>query len=94
MEKLINEVSQKAGITPEQARTAITTVVDSLKSKMPHYFHAQIDNLINGGTLTDSVKNKFDELKDDLEGAAKNFGKKAEEFAGDVKKKVEDIFKK
>ena len=94
MEKLINEVSQKAGITPEQAKTAIITVADSLKSKMPHYLHAQIDNLVNGGTLSSSVKNKFDELKDDLEDAAKNLGKKAEEFAGDVKKKVEDIFKK
>lgn len=94
MQNLINDVAAKAGINPEQAKIAITTVAENLKSKMPHYFHAQIDNLINGGTLSERVKNKMEDLKDDLEDAAKNFGKKAEEFAGDVKNKINDLFNK
>lgn len=94
MEELIKEVSTKAGITADQAKTAITTVAESLKSKMPHYFHTQIDNLINGGSLSEGVKNKMEDLKGDLEDAAKNLGKKAEEFAGDVKQKINEIFKK
>ena len=93
MEQLIKEVSVKACITPEQAKTAITTVTESLKSKMPHFFHEQIDIMINGGTLSDGVKKRFEGLKDDVEDAAKNIGKKAEEFAGDVKKKVEEMFR-
>ncbi len=94
MEQLIKDVSAKAGITPEQAKIAITAVADSLKSKMPHVFHKQIDTLINGGKLSDGMKTKMEDLKDDLEDAAKNFGKKAEEFASDVKKKVDEMFKK
>jgi polyhydroxyalkanoate synthesis regulator phasin len=94
MEELIKEVSDKAGVTPEQAKKAITVVADSLKSKMPHVFHSQIDNLINGGTLSDSAKKKFEELKTDLEDAAKNIGTKAEEFAKEMKSKVDELFKK
>jgi hypothetical protein len=89
MEELIKDVAAKTGIHPEQAKIAITTVAESLKSKMPYVFHKQIDNLVNGGTLSDGVKMKMEELKDDIEDAAKNLGKKAEEFAGDIKKKVE-----
>jgi hypothetical protein len=94
MEQLIQNVSSKAGITPEQAKIAITTVSDSLKAKTPYVFHKQIDVLINGGTLSDGIKLKLEELKDDFGDAAKNFGKKAEEFAGDMKKKVDEMFKK
>ena len=94
MEQLINEVSNKAGISSEQARIAVSTVNESLKSKIPYVFHKQLDHLISGGTLSSGVKSKFEEMKDDLEDAAKNFGKKAEEFAGDVKKKVDEMFKK
>lgn len=94
MDELIKNVASKAGISPEQAKIAITTVADSLKSKTPYVFHKQIDNLVNGGTLSDGVKMKLEELKDDIGDAAKNFGKKAEEFAGDIKKKVDEMFKK
>lgn len=94
MEDLIKSVSEKAGITPEQAKTAITTVADTLKSKMPHFFHKQIDNLISGGSLSDGVKGKMEEMKGEFEDAAKNFGKKAEEFAGDMKNKINEMFKK
>ena len=94
MEDLIKTVSEKAGITPEQAKTAITTVADSLKAKMPYVFHAQIDNLINGGKLSDGVKSKMEDMKGELEDAAKQFGKKAEEFAGDLKQKINEMFKK
>lgn len=92
MEELIKEVSLKTGITEAQAKIAITTVADKLKSKMPHFFHAQIDTLINGGSLTDSAKKKFDELKNDLEDVAKNLGQKAEGFAKEVKNKVDEMF--
>ena len=35
IDDLIKDVSDKAGITIEQARTAVTTAFDQLKSKLP-----------------------------------------------------------
>lgn len=35
MEELIKIVTEKAGIKPEQAKTAVSTVVDFLKAKLP-----------------------------------------------------------
>ncbi|MCC6384184.1 MAG: hypothetical protein LC117_08490 [Bacteroidia bacterium] len=87
MKELINEISTKAGISLEQAEKAAQTVTDYLKRHTPHLFHEQLDTLLAGGTLSDSFKNKLGSLKDDLEDAARNIGKKAEEFAGDLKKK-------
>jgi predicted thioredoxin/glutaredoxin len=94
MEALIKEISLKTGITEDQAKKAITIVADNLKTKTPHVFHKQIDAMLNGGTLSEGVKNKFKELGDDAEDALKNIGQKAEEFAGDVKKKIDELFKK
>jgi uncharacterized protein YjbJ (UPF0337 family) len=92
MEALIKEISTKTGITEEQAKNTITLVADKLKAGLPHIFHAQIDKLINGESLSDSVKGKFKDLSEDAEDALKNLGNKAEEFAGDVKKKIGDLF--
>jgi hypothetical protein len=86
MEALIKEISTKTGITEEQAKNSITLVADKLKVGLPHIFHAQIDKLINGESLSDSVKGKFKDLSEDAEDALKNLGNKAEEFAGDVEK--------
>ena len=93
MEQLINQVSEKADITREQAQIAITEVSGALKAKLPGFLHGQVDNLLDGGTLNESFKQKLDGMKDDFEDAAKQFSKKAGEFAGDVKKKVDDILK-
>ncbi len=92
MEALIKEISTKTGITEDQAKNSITLVADKLKAGLPHIFHAQIDKLINGESLSESVKGKFKDLSEDAEDALKNFGNKAEEFAGDVKKKIGDLF--
>lgn len=35
MEKIVNMVAQKAGISTEQAETAVRTVVNFLKDKLP-----------------------------------------------------------
>ena len=92
MEVLIKEISTKTGITEDQAKNSIILVADKLKAGMPHIFHAQIDKLLNGESLSEGIKNKFKDLGEDAEDALKNIGQKAEEFAGDIKKKLGDMF--
>lgn len=46
MEKLINLVSEKAGISSSQAETAVNTVVSFLKDKLPPGMAGQVDNYL------------------------------------------------
>lgn len=94
METLIKEVATKAGITEEEAKKAITIVADLIKTKTPYIFHEQLDVLLNGGTLSDGFRKKFESLKVDMEEAAKNIGQKAEEIVQDVGKKFNEMFNK
>ena len=50
MNELINQVSQKTGLTTEQATAAANAVIGFLKSKLPSPIAGQIDSLLNGGT--------------------------------------------
>jgi hypothetical protein len=50
MEELIKLVTAKAGISEDQARSAVTTVVGFLKDKLPAPIAGQIDNVIGGGS--------------------------------------------
>ena len=49
MEELINRVAEKAGISQEQARSAVQTVADFLKEKVPAPYSSYIDNFMSGG---------------------------------------------
>ncbi len=92
MNALTEKVAQAAGISKEQAEKAIVTVADSLKEKLPYIMHKQIDVLISGGTISDGIKSKMEDLKDDLEASAKDIGHRAQEFGEEVGKKISDIF--
>jgi hypothetical protein len=50
MDELVKLVSEKAGISAEQAKVAIEVVADFLKKKAPPPVAAQIDSLLAGGT--------------------------------------------
>jgi hypothetical protein len=49
MDELIKRVSDKTGISEEQAKSAVTTVLGFLKEKLPAPLAGQIDNAISGG---------------------------------------------
>ena len=49
MEELIKTVTEKAGISTDQAKTAVTTVLGFLKDKLPAPIAGQIENVIGGG---------------------------------------------
>jgi uncharacterized protein (DUF2267 family) len=59
MDELIKQVTAKAGISEDQARSAVNTVLDFVKSRLPAPIAGQIENAISGegggigGTLGD-----------------------------------------
>lgn len=61
MEKIIKMVSEKAGIPEDKAKTAVETVVNYLKEKLPGGMAGQIDTFLKSdispeNTLADSTK--------------------------------------
>jgi nucleoid DNA-binding protein len=60
MEQIVNLVAEKAGISQAQAQTAVKTVTDFLKDKLPAGMN--LDSLMSGkgvGNLTDSLGGMF-----------------------------------
>lgn len=48
MEELVKQVSEKAGISEEQARTAVETVADVLRERIPSPYNKYVDGFLNG----------------------------------------------
>jgi hypothetical protein len=48
MEELIKRVAEKAGISEEQARSAVNTVAEFLKEKVPPMYAGYIDKFMGG----------------------------------------------
>ncbi|HST88991.1 MAG TPA: hypothetical protein VLJ14_11475 [Ktedonobacterales bacterium] len=48
MDQLINLVTERAGISQDQARTAVQTVVGFLKDKLPGPIASQLDGVLSG----------------------------------------------
>jgi uncharacterized protein (DUF2267 family) len=64
MQELINQVAQRTGLAPDKARTAVETVLDFAKSRLPAPIATQLQSALGaggGGT-------------DDLTAAAKGMG--------------------
>ena len=47
MDDLIKQVSERAGISADQAGGAVKAVLDFLKNKLPGPIAAQLDNFVN-----------------------------------------------
>ncbi|HEV8190347.1 MAG TPA: hypothetical protein VGP82_02530 [Ktedonobacterales bacterium] len=68
MDQLIDQVSQRAGITPDQARQAIAAVSDFVKTKVPAPVAAQLDSLLGGqsgqssGGMMDQARGAMGEM--------------------------------
>ena len=48
MDELVKMVAQKTGISEDQARTAVTTVLDYLKQRLPAPIASQVDSVLGG----------------------------------------------
>lgn len=49
MEELVRLVSERTGLPPETARTAVETVLSYLKERLPAPIAGQIDGLLGSG---------------------------------------------
>ena len=54
MQELINRLTDKAGISPEQAHTAIHTIKDFIKEKFPMMAGA-VDNFFPGSPASETM---------------------------------------
>ena len=48
MEELIKQVSEKAGISEEQAKAAVETIAGFLKERVPAPFNGYVDSYLSG----------------------------------------------
>ncbi|MGH2575071.1 MAG: hypothetical protein ACRDFC_05150 [Ignavibacteria bacterium] len=62
MEQIIKLVAEKTGISAEQAKSAVDTVVGFLKDKLPAPVAGQIDSILGGGGLADAAKDIGEKL--------------------------------
>ena len=65
MDELIKNVTEKAGINPEQAKQAVAGVVDFVKGKLP-MLGEQLQALLAGGEGGNPLANAADALKKKL----------------------------
>jgi uncharacterized protein (DUF2267 family) len=54
MDELIKLVSEKAGISQDQAQQAVKTVMGFLKDKLPAPIAGQVESALSGGELPDA----------------------------------------
>jgi len=65
MEELINQVSEKAGISQDQARAAVETVAGFLKERIPAPYNKYVDSFLGadgggeGGGMADMLGGMF-----------------------------------
>lgn len=70
MEELIKSISEKTGISPDQAKTALSTVLGALKDKIPASIGSQLEGLLAGkeldfaSILKEVSSDKVGDLKD------------------------------
>lgn len=57
MDELVKRISEKTGISEDQARSAVNMVSGFLKEKLPAPIAGQIDNVLSGagGGMTDTL---------------------------------------
>lgn len=90
MDDLISKLQEKAGLTADQAKQAISTMVDHVKSKLPESLHGNIDSMFSGfmdkaGTFAGEAKEKLGEMGGKAEDMVKGLGDKLSGLFGGKK---------
>ena len=77
MNEITKLVMEKSGITEAQASTSVETVTKYIKDRVPQMIHSQLDKIIAGMSLEESIRNQVDDLgsevKERTEGLARDF---------------------
>lgn len=94
MQELINRLTEKAGLSADQATKAIDTVKEFIKEKFPMVAGA-VDNVFSNNAATGAEKAAsgssgiMDKISEVIPGEA---GEKVEQFAKQAADKAEDLF--
>lgn len=59
MDELVKLVQQKTGISEEQARQAVTTVINFLKERLPAPIAGQVDGILNNPGVSGALGSLF-----------------------------------
>ncbi len=62
MDELIKQVTAKTGISEEQARQAVDTVVGFLKERLPEPIAGHVDSVINNQQVGDVLGGAVDKI--------------------------------
>jgi hypothetical protein len=71
VDQLIQQVCQRAGINPDQARTAVNTVLGYVKDRLPPQLASQLDGVVgesssNMGNVGQQAQQTFGNVSNDL----------------------------
>jgi hypothetical protein len=86
MDELKKLVMDNAGISEIQATASIDTVANFIKDRLPHLVHHQLDQIIAGMSLEESIRNQAEELGSEVK-------ERTEGLARDLKNAFEGAFK-
>ncbi len=59
MDELVKLVQQKAGISEDQARQAVTVVLNFLKERLPQPIASQVDGVLNNPGIAGALGGMF-----------------------------------
>ena len=59
MDELVKQVVQKTGISEDQARQAVTVVINFLKERLPAPIAAQVDGVLNNQGVAGALGGLF-----------------------------------
>lgn len=104
MQELIQQLQEKAGLTPEQAEKSIDVIKEYVKSKLPPFIAGTVDSWFAGmsGKPGEPAKPGFmqqagdflDDVSDKVEDWAEEAKDKAEDMYQDAKDKISATFSK
>jgi hypothetical protein len=86
MNEITKLVMEKAGLTEEQASASVETVTNYIKDRVPQMVHGQLDKIIAGMSLEESIRNQVDDLGSEVK-------ERTEGLARDLKNAFEGAFK-
>jgi hypothetical protein len=58
MDELLNRVTQKTGLSPDQAKAAVDSVLGFLKAKLPAPLASSLEGLVGGGGQGEGLASK------------------------------------
>jgi ElaB/YqjD/DUF883 family membrane-anchored ribosome-binding protein len=87
MQDLINKLTEKVGLNPEQAQGSVETVMEFVKGKLPEGLADKVEDMFGGA---EGEKVEMGGIMDSIAGLFGGAGDKAADGAGDIMDNVKD----